>query len=121
MHRVVAGERVVGGSEAGVELEGLLEIGFDGGVVVVAGAEVEGGGVVPGEETGGVKRDGFGVGPARAVEVLILAEVEDAFGLVGESVIGVGGEDGVEKLLGFVGTAVGEKNGGAIGVWRRRG
>ncbi len=70
VHGVVAGERVVGRREVGVEREGLLKIGFDGRVVVVAGAEGEDGGVVPGEEAGGVKRDGFGVGLARGVEVV---------------------------------------------------
>ena len=118
VHGGVVGERVVGGSEVGVELEGLLEIGFDGGVVVVAVAKGEDGGVVPGEEAGGVKRHGLGVGLARSIEI-VFAEVEDAFGLVSECVVGIGGEHGVEELAGVVGAVVGER-GRRHGRRRRR-
>src|SRR6185437_10190590 len=115
MHGVVAGERIVGGSEVRIELEGLLEIGFDRGVVVVAGAEGEDGGVVPGDEAGGVIGGGFGEGPACGFEV-VLAKMEGALGLVGESVAGIGGEDRVEELAGVVGAVVGEEDGGAEGI-----
>ncbi len=47
--------------------------------------------------------------------------MEDAFGLVGEGVVGIGSEHGVEELAGVVGAVVGEEDGGAVGVGVGRG
>ena len=113
---VEVGERVVAGGEGGVEFDGGFEAFFDGVVVcAVAGLKGDDGEVVVGEIAGLVEGDGLAVPRAGGVRI-VLAEFEVAHGFVGEGVVGLGGEDGLEEGLSLVDAADVEQDAGADGV-----
>ncbi len=67
------------------------------------------------EKAFGVELDGFAV-PLLSGGDVVLAELEEAHGFVGEGVVGIVAERGFEERLGFFGAAVVDEDVGADGV-----